>query len=881
LNQPTVATTTFLFSDIEGSTRLVMQLGDVYAQLLEEHRSLIRSAVEAAGGRIFGSEGDALFAAFPSASPALQAAAEAQRALENHPWPENGRIRVRMGVHTGEAMLAGGDYVGLALHQAARITSAAHGGMVLVSQATRQLASPLPEELELRDMGERRLKDLAAPERLYQLLADGLADDFPPLRTLDARPNNLPLQLTSFVGRDEVLAARRALDGTRLLTLTGPGGTGKTRLSLQLAADASDDFPDGVWFVALDATREPELVSSVIVATVGVPEAQEPPYERLVQHLRDRRVLLVLDNLEQIVEAGATVANLLRELPDLKVIVTSRVVLHVYGEQEFPVPPLGLPAGADGRVTMEDAARSEAVRLFVERAMAVQPSFRLTDDNAPTLVDICRRLDGLPLAIELAAARTRILTAQQLAARLDQRLGVLTGGARDLPARQQTLRGAIDWSHDLLDEPDKLLFRRFAVFAGGSFLNEADVVCGPASELEQDILDGLSSLVDKSLLRSALAADEDPRFAMLATIREYAFERLASSDEAEEIARRHAHAYLDVAEAHAHQLLGPEARRWLDRLQVDHDNLRLALDWAEAHGEAGVALRLIAAVWRFWHIRGHLYEARERVDRVAALSGVAHEPALVRARGFEAAGGICYWQGDSPAAHRYYGLALEAARSSGDLRSLARALYNYGFSPVADDSISVVDRARAGRPFWEESRDVYRELEDDEGVADASWALAMAQVAEGDNEGGRRSALESLELYRRAGNRFGMGWAHFMLAGYELAEGDYDRARPHLRHALSLFGDAADLSGIMLALVFSALIAANEGDQQRGHRLGGAAQALRSSTGTGTYDDTLEFFEFKLPTKPEDPELLRHWEHGAEMTVDEAVAYALEGMPDS
>ena len=486
---------------MEGSTRLLQAIGDAYAEVLSEHNRLLGEAAAAHDGRLFGSEGDAVFMAFGSASAAVAAAVAAQRAVAEHAWPEDHPVRVRMGIHTGEVQLIGDDYVGLALHRVARITSAANGGQVLVSEATAGLvASSLGDGLTLHDLGHHRLKDLAHAEHLFELVIPGLERTFPPIRTLEARPNNLPVQVTTFVGRRELESARTLLAKTRLLTLTGPGGTGKTRLALQLAGDAADEFPDGVFFVALDAVTDPDLVASAIAEAVGVEVGKEPPVERLLRSVRDRRLLIVLDNFEQVIDAAPVVARLLHEAPAVGVVVTSRIVLRISGEQEYRVPPLGLPdTGAS--VTLEGAARSDAVTLFVERAMAVDPGFALTAENVPAIADIVVRLDGLPLAIELAAARVRVLPVDSIRTRLVNRLTLLTGGARDLPARQQTLRGAIDWSHDLLDEPDRRLFRGFAVFSGGAGLTEVEAVCGPASELGRDVLDGLGSLSEKSLVR--------------------------------------------------------------------------------------------------------------------------------------------------------------------------------------------------------------------------------------------------------------------------------------------------------------------------------------------------------------------------------------------
>ncbi len=658
-------------------------------------------------GRIFGTEGDALFCVFDSPAAAVVAAATAQRALAGHEWPADSEIRVRMGIHTGEAIATGDDYVGLTLHEVARLMSAGHGGQVLVSNITRQLvSSSLPAGMTLRDLGEHRLKDLSMPERLFQLVGEGLRADFPALRTLSARPNNLPVQLTSFVGRAELDEARRVLAGTRLLTLSGPGGTGKTRLALQLAAEVSDDFPDGVYFVDLDATRDPELVAAAVSAAVGLTTtAGQTPEQGLLEFLHGRKVLLVLDNFEQIVAAAPLVGRLLRELPDLKVVVTSRILLRVYGETDYAVPPLGLPAANDqGPWTAEEAAKFEAVRLFVERAVAAQPSFALTDENASAIVAIVRRLDGLPLAIELAAARVRILSVEAIGARVDQRLRLLTGGARDLPERQQTLRGAIDWSYDLLEEPDRRMFDRFSIFSGGAYLMQAEPVCGPPAELGTDVLDGLSSLADKSLVRGTPTADEDPRFVMLATIREYGQEKLAADGDLDDLRARHAATFVALVEEAQPHLTAADAPRWLDRLDLDHDNIRAAFDWAVEMGnaEAGVSaagrhLALLADPRL--HLRGPAPGGRRAGDGRRAASCRR----LLRARALGAGGSVCYWQSDFVACNRYYQAALAAARDTGDQAAVAEALYNLSFAPLDHLPDSRADILKGSIPYLEEA----------------------------------------------------------------------------------------------------------------------------------------------------------------------------------
>jgi predicted ATPase/class 3 adenylate cyclase len=870
-------TSTFLFTDIEGSTRLVQALGDRYGALLDEHRKLIAAAVEAVGGRVFGSEGDALFSVFPSATAGITAAVAAQRELLAHKWPTDGAIKVRMGLHTGEAILTGGDYVGLALHQTARITAAGHGGQVLVSDATRRLAANLPEGIELRDLGERRLKDLALPERIYQLVGEGLPEKFPLLRTLDTKANNLPVQLTSFVGRDELDSAATALAGTRLLTLTGPGGTGKTRLALQLAAEASDDFPDGVYFVALDSVRDAALVPSVIGSTLGLAMGgATSPLDAVSEFLRDRSTLLVLDNFEQVVDAAADVTRLLREAPGVKIIVTTRIVLRVYGEQEFPVPPLGLPPAGSGTLTAEQGARYEAVRLFAERAMAIQPSFVLTDENAPLIAEIVRRLDGLPLAIELAAARTRVLPVSAIRARLDQHLTLLTGGARDLPERQQTLRGAIDWSFELLDEPDRRLFERFSVHAGGAFLTEADSVCGPSTELGEDVLDGLSSLSEKSLVRSALDGNEDPRFAMLATIRDYAHERLAAGAEHGTLERRHAEAYLSLAESVALEITGQQARQIADRLELDHDNFRAAIDWAVGQGDVRYALRFLIAIWRFWQTRGHLNEARRRIDVILNMPGIADQDPDLVSRAYAAAGGITYWQGETSATHSFYTRALEEARKTGDRRLIAESLYNLGFAPFEAEHPSQEGFA-AGQAFHAESLALYEEIGDLKGTADAHWALSIAVAAGGgDMPGAIDHAEHALKLYRQLDNPFGTGWASFMIGSLRVRNDPPELVEPYFREALRIFANARDQSGILLLLGAYSLLADRAGQTERFLHLGGAIAKLRDQTGAGLVDVPVDFLDYALPEPPTDAESLALWEEGKLLSTEEAISFALD-----
>src|SRR5829696_5244255 len=485
-------TVTFLFTDIEGSTKLWERHTATMRISLARHDEILQEAIEGHGGFVFKTVGDAFCAAFATALDALESALAAQRALLSEPWGEEiDALRARMALHTGTADERNGDYFGPAVNRVARLLSAGHGGQVLLSLATQELVrDQLPTGTWLRDLGERRLKDLSRPERIFQLAAPDLPPEFPPLRTLESSPNNLPLQHTPLIGRErevEEVCARLRSPGVRILTLTGPGGAGKTRVGLQAAAELLMEFEDGNFFVALAAIADPALVASTIARTLGLTESStQPPEELLKGYLHDRQTLLVLDNFEQVLESVPLLDELLSAAPSLKILATSRTPLRLYGEHEFPVPPLSLP-DPGSLPPVEHLTQYGALRLFVERARAVKPDFSLTEENAPAVVEICARLDGLPLAIELAAARIQLLPRQAMLSRLGNRLKLLTGGARNLPQRQRTLRSAIEWSYELLDEGEKMLFARLAVFSGGAALEAIEAVCDAEGDLPTDV----------------------------------------------------------------------------------------------------------------------------------------------------------------------------------------------------------------------------------------------------------------------------------------------------------------------------------------------------------------------------------------------------------
>ncbi|MCV0402660.1 MAG: hypothetical protein K5924_03000 [Chloroflexi bacterium] len=878
----TQRTVTFFFSDIEGSTRLAERLGPGWEAVLGQHRAIVREIAQVAGGVEMGTGGDSFFLTFDSAVRGVEAAVRVQRALMSHAWPPDAEVRVRIGLHTGEATAVGDDLVGVEIHRAARIADAAHGGQIVVSATTWSIVSGGLPEIEFRDLGEHRLKDLARPERVLQVIAAGLPSDFPPLRTLDAIPNNLPTQLTSFVGRRALVdEARRLLAGTRALTLTGPGGTGKTRLSLQLAADVLPDFSGGAYFVALAPINDPSLVAPTIAKTLGLQQSSDAPIvDTLIDHLRDKSTLLVLDNFEQVLPAAPVLTSLLRASPGLKVIVTSRSVLHISGEQELHVPSLGLPpADRRGRMTAESLTQYEAVALFIERAIAVKPDFRVTNENAPAIAAICVRLDGLPLAIELAAARIKLLPPAAMLARLEHSLGVLISKAADLPDRQRTLRDTIAWSHDLLDADERRLFAQFGVFVGGARLEEAERVCEIGTDgREAEALDGLARLVDQSLLRQTEETDE-PRFAMLETIREFALEQLEASGEQETVRERHARAYLELAERAEPELMGADQRMWLDRLEREHGNLRAAIEWAVSRDEAEVALRVASALWRFWQMRGYLTEARERLATVLAMHDVERHADFL-AKAHEAAGGVAYWQGNLPSALEHYEGSLAIHRDMGDERAVANDLYNLVFTRV----IALFERAGTeegrrdaewARGILAESREIYERLGDEHGLAKVQWGLGAVEGAL-DPEAGREAYTESLRLYRKVGDVFGIGWSLRELGTIEERLVHLAEAQRYLREALSVFVDAQDVSGITLLLNDLSRIELARGRLQCGARLGGAAAALQSSSGTDLATIINQALGQANVADVDEATLRAEWEIGQGLSIEEAVALALE-----
>lgn len=866
-------TVTFLFTDIEGSTRILQALGDRYRELLAQHHRIVRDALAAHDGVEVGTEGDSFFAVFASATDALAGAVAVQRAMAAHTWPDGVEVRVRMGLHTGEGRLSGDDYIGLDVHRAARIASAGHGGQVLVSDVTSRLASTsLPDGVALRDLGTHRLKDIEQPEHLSQLAIDGLPDRFPSLRALDVQQTNLPSAVTSFIGREEEIGEiHRLLGQTRLLTLTGPGGTGKTRLSVEAARRALDDFEDGVYFVALDAVRDPDLVASAIAQAVGVAEGGRAADEALLDEVAVRRLLLVLDNFEQILPAATLVERLLAAGPGLRILVTSRVPLQVYGEQEYQVAPLGLP-DPDALPAADALTQYEAVALFIDRARAVSPRFEVTNANAPAVAEICVRLDGLPLAIELAAARVKLLPPEAILARLGHRLDLLAGQSPSVPPRQRTLRGAIDWSWDLLAENEQRLFERLAVFSGGWSLPAAEAVCSPA-ELGIDLLDGIAALLDNSLVRRSL--ELEPRFMMLQTVQEYGRERLAARGESAAVADRHAVYFRDLVTAAEPELEGPDPARAVRRLTAEQQNLRTALAGTIERGDAQTGIQLAAAAWRFWQVRGQLREGRGWLDQLLELPG-AKEPGELRARALAAAGSIAYWQGDA-AMRRYYEEALAIRRALDDRQGIADALQNLAFAVMATD----MDE---GMRLFQESLDRYRELGDERNIASVLGALAYAQMMSGRHEEARPAFEEALQRNLALGVAGRANDNRFALGHLDRLAGNLSGAAERYRESLGEARSMADAARTLMQLRAVGPLAFAAGRFEDAVRLAGAVERAREEQG-GTLSvplpgvtDPVE--DVRAAGKLSDDEIAAALAAGRALELDPAVDFALSVLSD-
>lgn len=808
-------TITFLFTDIEGSTQLWESQPDTMRAALARHDALLRQAVECNHGVVFKTTGDGIAAAFTLASEALAAALAAQQALRGEPWPAETEIRVRMGLHTGVAEYRDGDYYGQTLNRTARLMAAGQGGQILLSGVTQELCrDSLPTHATLFSLGEHRLKDLTRPETIFQVVHPDLPtlDSFSPLKTLNNPdlPNNLPQELTSFIGREKEVAEIAALlSGTRLLTLAGAGGTGKTRLSLQVAAEVLEPsrFPDGAWQVELAPLSDPSHVAQAVAQVLGVQEqGTQSIFQTLSHFLKAKRLLLILDNCEHLVAACATLCiDLLRACPGITILATSRESLNVRGEQTYRVPSLALPDLSEMNQgtfnTPEAISRFEAVRLFSDRALLVKPSFIVTNANALALAQVCAQLDGIPLAIELAAARVRSLSVEQINERLDSRFRLLTSGDRSVLPRQQTLRALIDWSYDLLRENEKMLLCRLSVFVGGWTLSASEKVCGFAPLEEWEVLDLLTSLVDKSLVQVDEVAGST-RYGLLETVRQYGIERLRANGESEVLAMRHLNWYLTLAEEAETKLGGPEQVDWLNRLEVEHGNLRAALHLAAERVEPAslLCLRLAGALARFWEVRGYLNEGRESLTRVlrtvqamqAQRQGVVPDmrTKIAEAKVLAMLGRLATLQGDYRLECDYYEQCLPLYRESGDKHGIAFALKGFGDIAFYQGAYDLA------HDYYEQCLHSYQESGDKSGIAQVHISLGSVAFYQEDYRLARDCYKQCLPLYQEIGDKRGIAFALSCLGNVALMTGDYSLARDYYEQCLPLYREGSYKRGI-------------------------------------------------------------------------------------
>jgi predicted ATPase/class 3 adenylate cyclase len=803
---------TFLFTDIVGSTQLWEQHPEAMKPALARHDAILRGAIESHKGKVFKTVGDAFYAAFPNARNALKAALAAQHALHAETWGET-VIKVRMAIHTGAVEARDGDYFGPPLNRVARLLSAGHGGQTLISAVTRELVhAGLPPSASLRDMGERSLRDLIRPERIYQLDAEGLPTEFPPLKTLDAFRTNLPVQLTSFIGREKEIGEVKELAvRNRLVTLTGSGGAGKTRLSLQVAANLLDVFQDGVWFVELASLTDPVLAPQTVATALGLrEEAGRPLVDTLTNYLHMKSVLLILDNCEHLIETTAQLVEaLLQACPNLRLLVSSRESLGIRGETTFRVPSLSIP---DIRIahSVEMVMQSESARLFVERAQTALPSFVVTKENVPSLAQVCARLDGIPLAIELAAARVKMLKVEQIAQRLDDRFRLLTGGSRTALPRQQTLRALIDWSFDLLPESERALLRRLSVFSGGWTLEAAETVCHGSGIDRYDVLDLLTQLVNKSLVVVVDTDDiSETRYRLLETVRQYAGEKLSDTGDGIQARDQHLQYFLELAERAGPELTGPQVVEWLRRLEDELDNIRTALEWS-LNGDVQTGLRLASALAEFWIESSYVRDGHNWLTQLINKPQAQAET-LTRARALGIQGFLLTWGDFDQDARPILEESLVLCRRLGDRQRIPFALFYLGILAFREGDFEY------GRQLVFESLALYRELSDKAGMASVLAWIGTTVVVDSDYQRAHTYLDESLLICREAGNLTGMARGLSHLGDLDIKYGNYDNARRQLEEALTIQRQLGRSGNTIQILARLGELAARMGDNARAH----------------------------------------------------------------
>ncbi|MCW5939569.1 MAG: tetratricopeptide repeat protein [Fimbriimonadaceae bacterium] len=824
-----VGTVTFLFTDIEGSTRLWEEHPEVMSRALARHDEILRTTIEKAGGTVFKTVGDAFCAAFSDPSDGMRAVVEFQSLFADEPWPEPVQIRVRAALHTGVAESRDGDYYGPPLNRVARILAVVHGGQSVVSTSTAELVrDSLPDLVELRPLGEHRLKDLGRPEALFQICLPQWTTEFPPLRSLAGTPNNLPEQITSFIGRERELAGvRTALGQSRLVTLTGSGGTGKTRLALQVAADLSHTYPDGVWLVELAPLIDGALVETAVCEAVGVKEsASMSRFESLAGFLRERKVLIVLDNCEHLIESAAKLADsLTRRCPALALLATSRQPLGVSGERTYRVASLGLPPETVSP-SPDSLEQVESVRLFIDRAALARPGFDVTDKNAVALASVCQRLDGIPLAIELAAARMRAMSLDELDARLDQRFKLLTGGSRTALPRQQTLRALIDWSYGLLDESERRLLARLSVFAGGWDLAGAENVCAGDPIEDWQVLDVLTSLCDKSLVMAEPSGGE-VRYRLLETVRAYGRERLADSGEEDSWRDRHADHYLGLAKEAGAHLLGRNQTAWVARLNSQRDNLRAAFErLASLPGRQSDYVEAVTSMGRYWQLSAQFREGRAWLEPALQMAESGSEPL---AKALNMIGVLCIWQGEALEARALFAEALEIRRGLNDLRGVANGLSNLS---IFEGMLG--DHAKC-REMLDESLEIAEQIGDDYQVGLTLMNMAYTGVEEGDYERASEFAQRALAALTESSGPFAISSCHMNWARALHGLGHFDEAERKFLESRAMRESLGDRSGVAGNDCYRGYVAIDQGDLDRAEALFMASIKEHTETGEPTH----------------------------------------------
>lgn len=905
-------TVTFLFTDIEGSTKLWEKHPDAMQAALARHDAILRGAIEKNRGCVFKTVGDAFCAAFPTALDGLNAALAAQRALNLESWGET-RVKARMGLHTGSVEERDGDYFGRPLNRVARLFSTGHGGQTLLSLATAELLRDnLPKDVTLRDLGEARLKDLERPEHIFQVIVPDLPADFPPLKTLDTLPNNLPIQLTSFVGREkEIEKIKRLLSHARLLTLTGAGGSGKTRLALQVAADMLEEFTNGVWFVELASLADAALIAQSVATNLRLQEQQGTSLEEVLKaYLRAKSLLLILDNCEHLIEACAKFADmLLHSSPNLKILATSREALRADGETTYRVPSLAMPDPKQ-LPSLESLFQFDAVRLFIDRAVMAQASFAVTNQNAPAVVQICHRLDGIPLAIELAASRVRVFSAEEISARLDDRFRLLTGGSRTALPRQQSLHALIDWSYNLMSESERILFRRLSIFAGGWTFDAMQAICASNEIAAIDLVELLSHLIDKSVV-IAEEHDGETRYRFLETIRQYAGEKLAESHEEPLLHQRHLEFYLKLVRQAAPKFHTADELLWLNRLELEHDNLRAALGWSMSSGDSEIGLMMAESLHWFWRGR-NATEGREWLERLLALPR-SGEYRRARANALCAAGGLCYNQGDLIRARIHLDEGLASLRELDDREGIVEALLDLGkvtffqkdhiaaksfldealsisralgYKWAIAESLHMLGHAIAGlgddgqaHLLYEESVAKFREIGAKLILTYPLTDLGREAHGKGDFAKARSIFEENVMILREFGNTQGIAINHMEIGFVDLAVGDHAKARSQLDKSLTLLRELGDKKFTAECLEGLAGVNCLQGQTTRAARLVGAAEALRELSGMPVPPYRRADYERILTTvraQSDEATFAKAWSEGRAMTMEQAIEYALE-----